>query len=89
MAKHSGARCWRLAAHGMSVCTSHGARHRDTVRIGSAHWNYQGKNQTRADRAEYSRRLGELRQIEAAMFLLAVAAPGAKRWSGRKPKSSI
>jgi hypothetical protein len=89
MAKHSGARCWRLAGHGMPVCTSHGARRRDTVRAGSAHWNYQGKSETRVDRAERSRRLDELRQIEAAMFMLDLAAPGAKRWSGRKPKSSI
>ncbi len=84
-AKHSGTRCWRLAAHGGRVCTSHGYRPRETVRLGAAHWNYQAKGETRLDRAERSARLTELRDLEASMVLLGVLE-GA-RWRGRKPKA--
>ena len=87
-AKHSGTRCWRLAAHNGNVCTSHGYRKRETVRTGPAHWNYQSKGETKLDRAERSRRLDELRQMEAVAFHLGLVAPGSKRWPGRKPKGS-
>ncbi len=85
-AKHSGLRCWRLGAHGGSVCTSHGYRPRQTVRCGAAHWNYQSKGETKTDRAKHSRVLNELRQIEALAFSMGLVAPGSKRWPGRKPR---
>ena len=85
-AKHSGDRCWRLAAHGGRVCTSHGYRPRETFRSGPDHWNFQAKGQTRLDRAEQSLRLDEIRQLEAISFGLGLVAPGSKRWPGRKPR---
>jgi hypothetical protein len=69
----------------MPVCRYHGSHKHNGAKSCEQHWNYQGKNETKQDRAERSRRLSELRKIEATIFQLGLAAPGSKRWSGRKP----
>jgi hypothetical protein len=82
-AKHNGQRCQNPAAHGLGVCRMHGARRPETVRRGPDHPGYRHGAETLPAKAERSRRLAELRALEADMTKLGVLE-GAQ-WRGRKP----
>jgi hypothetical protein len=82
--KARGAQCMNPAAFGMSVCRYHGARRPATVKRGADHPQYRHGRETLEAKAERSRGLAELRDLEALSFALGLAA-GA-RWRGRKPK---
>ncbi len=85
--KARGDRCRNPAAYKMPVCRFHGARHPETIQKGEQHPAYRHGNETLAAKAERSRRLTELRDIEAVMFAIGMVAPGSTRARGRKPKS--
>lgn len=62
----------------------HGARHRETIKKGADHPNYQHGNETLPAKAARSAKLTELRQIEGTMALLGILE--GPKWRGRKPK---
>jgi len=82
--KARGAQCMNPAAYGSAACRYHGARRQETVRRGANHPQYRHGGETLGAKAERSRGLAELRDLEALSFALGLAA-GA-RWRGRKPK---
>jgi hypothetical protein len=88
-AKHSGARCRNPAVvcWGGSgrVCRMHGARKAGTVRRGVEHPQYRHGEETLEAKAERSRKLAELRDLEALSCALGIVS--GPRWRGRKPKS--
>ena len=71
------------AAFGMAVCRCHGARRQETVRRGANHPQYRHGGETLEAKAERSRGLAELRELEALSFALGLAS--GPRWRGRKP----
>ena len=73
------------AAFGMSVCRYHGARRPATVKRGANHPQYRHGGETLEVKAERSRRLAELWELEALSFALGLAS--GPRWRGRKPKT--
>jgi hypothetical protein len=90
-AKHSGSRCRNPAvvAWGSSgrVCRMHGARRPGTIRRGANHPQHRHGRETLEAKAERSRGLAELRDLEALSFALGLASGG--RWRGRKPKADV
>ena len=61
----------------------HGARRPETVRRGANHPHYRHGGETLEAKAERSRRIAELRDLEALSFTLGLAT--GQRWRGRKP----
>lgn len=84
-AKHSGTRCWRLASYDMPTCYVHGARKAHTIRRGASHPQYRHGGETLEAKAERSRVLAELRDLEALSFTLGLVSEATSRWRGRKP----
>jgi hypothetical protein len=84
--KARGAQCMNPAAYGMPVCRFHGARKPATVRRGATHPQYRHGGETLEAKAERSKKLAELREIEALSFALGMMAPGSTRTRGRRPK---
>lgn len=80
-----GAPCFNLAAYGMNFCRYHGGRPSSTVRRGTDHPAFKHGLETIEAKAERSKKLTELRDLEAMMFDLGLASPNATRWRGRKP----
>lgn len=80
--KARGAQCMNPAAYGMKVCRYHGARRPDTVKRCADHPQYKHGNETREAKAERSRRLAELRELEELSFALGFAS--GPKWRGRK-----
>jgi len=85
--KARGAQCFNPAAFGMAVCRYHGARRPETIRRGANHPQCRHGRETLEAKAERSRRLAELRELEALSFALGLASGG--RWRGRKPKADV
>ena len=83
--KARGDRCRNPAAYGMKVCRYHGARKPETIRRGANHPQHRHGLETGESKAERSRRLAELRDLEALSFALGAAT--GPRWRGRKPLS--
>jgi hypothetical protein len=83
--KCSGERCPHPAAFGMPTCRKHGARRPVTVKRGKDHPQYRHGRATPEGKAENSRRLAELRNLEALSFAFGLAV--GPRWRGRKPKT--
>ena len=83
-AKHSRQQCKNPAAYKCATCRMHGARRPSSIKHGADHPGYRHGQETLQAKAERSRRLGELRELEALSFDLALAS-GAK-WRGRKPR---
>ena len=88
--KRSGSRCknpavvwWGLAP---TVCRMHGARKRATVRQDENHPQYKHGGGTLEAKAGRSKRLAELRELEALSFAVGIAI--GPRWRGRKPVRS-
>jgi hypothetical protein len=81
--KARGAQCFNPAAFGTAVCRYHGARRPETVKRGSNHPQYRHGRETLEAKAQRSRRLAELRDLEALSFALGLAS--GPRWRGRKP----
>ena len=67
----------------MSICHYHGAKKPEAIKRGASHPQYRHGLETIEAKAERSKRLGELRELEALSFALGMAT-GAK-WRGRKP----
>ena len=65
----------------------HGARRPETVRRGANHPQYRHGGETLEVKAERSRGLAELRDLEALSFALGLAV--GPRWRGRKPNSLL
>lgn len=84
--KARGDQCWNPAAFGMSVCRYHGARQACTIGRGANHPQYRHGEETLEAKAERSRRLAELRDLEALSFALGLAR--GSRWRGRRPKEN-
>ena len=78
-----GKQCRNPAAYGMTVCRYHGARKPETIKRGANHPQYRHGQETMMAKAERSKRLGELRELEVLSFALGLAA--GPRWRGRKP----
>ena len=81
--KRSGRRCLNPAAYGCKTCRMHGARKYTAIRRGSDHPNFRHGNETLSAKAQRSRALGRLRQLEDLMHLLEMTTAG--RTVGRKP----
>jgi hypothetical protein len=75
--------CLNPAAFGMAVCRYHGARKPGTIRRDANHPQYRYGGETLDAKAKRSRRLAELRDLEALSFTLGLAS--GPRWRGRKP----
>lgn len=84
--KARGDRCHNPAAYGAPVCRYHGAKRSEVIKRGVAHWNYQHGKETLEARAGQSKRLAELRELEALTFEYGLVPEGSPRWRGRKPK---
>ena len=82
--KARGDQCFNPAAFDMAVCRYHGARRPETVRRGANCPQYRHGRETLEAKAERSRGLAELRDLEALTFALGLAK--GPRWRGRKPK---
>lgn len=84
-AKHSRVQCKNpaVASWGACVCRMHGARRPETIKRGPDHPNYHHGNDTLEAKADRSRRLAELRELEGGMAVLGVLT--GPRWRGRKP----
>ena len=65
----------------------HGARRVETVKQGANHPQYRHGRETLTAKAERSRRLAELRVLEAALYAHGMAT--GPRWRGRKPKGQL
>ena len=63
-------RCRNPAAFNTSVCRYHGARRPASIKRGKTHPNYQHGEETLEAKAERSKKLGELRELENIMHLL-------------------
>jgi hypothetical protein len=85
--KARGDRCRNPAAFGMAVCRYHGARSSETVRRGANHPQYRHGGETLEAKAERSRGLAELRDLECLMLALGVM--DGSRWGGRHPKHQV
>lgn len=83
--KRSGARCNNPAAvsWGYTVCRMHGARKRSTVKQGQDHPGWKHGGETLEAKAERSKKLAELREIETIGH--AIGLFHGPRWRGRKP----
>ena len=81
--KARGDQCRNPAAYKMSICHYHGAKKPEAIKRGASHPQYRHGLETIEAKAERSKRLGELRELEALSFALGMAT-GAK-WRGRKP----
>lgn len=71
----------------MRVCRYHGAKKPETIKRGADHPQYRHGGETLQAKAERSRKLMELRELEALSFALGLASGG--RWRGRKPKADV
>lgn len=85
--KARGDRCRNPAAYGMAVCRYHGAKKPEAIKRGASHPHYKHGHETRKAKAERSRKLTELRELEAVSFALGLAS--GVRWRGRKPKADV
>lgn len=83
--KARGDQCRNPAAYGMSACRYHGARKRATIKRGTDHPQYRHGGETLQAKAKRSKKLAELRELEALSFALGIAS--GPRWRGRKPKN--
>ena len=63
----------------------HGARRPETVRRGANHPQYRHGRETLVAKVKRSRKLAELRDLEALSFTLGLAS--GPKWRGRKPKT--
>lgn len=81
--KRRGSRCWNPAAFGMPVCRYHGSHKQTNAKTPEQHWNYKHGRETKKSKADRSAMLAELRELEAASFVLGIAS--GSRWAGRKP----
>ena len=80
-------RCLNPTAFGCkTACRFHGARRPETIKKGRDHPLWVHGRETKASKADRSRKLAELRLIEAEMADLGVLE--GVRWRGRKPKGS-
>ncbi len=83
--KARGDGCRNPAAYGMAVCRYHGARKPSTIKRGADHPQYRHGDETIEAKAERSRRLVELRELELISFAYGLVPEGTPRWRGRKP----
>lgn len=82
LAKRTKDRCRNPAAWTCRTCRMHGAR--QSIKRGQNHPCYRHGDESLQAKAERSRRLVELRELEALSFSLGFAT--GPRWRGRKPK---
>ena len=75
------------AAFGMAVCRYHGARRPETIKRGANHPQYRHGGETLEAKAERSRRLTELGDLECLMLALGVL--DGSRWRGRRPRRQV
>lgn len=84
--KARGDQCRNPAAYGMAVCRYHGARKPETIMQGANHPRYKHGQETITAKAKRSKRLVELRELEALSFAFGLVT--APRWRGRKPRTT-
>jgi len=85
--KSTSEQCKNPSAWGCKTCRYHGARRPSSIKRGANHPQYRHGQETLEVKAERSRRLTELYELEALSFKLGLAS--GSRWRGRKPKSSL
>lgn len=89
--KRSGARCKNPAVAAASwgrswnVCRMHGAKQSSAIKRGADHPQYKHGFETRDAKAERSKRLAELRDLESLAYACQLVV--GPKWRGRKPKS--
>lgn len=85
--KARGDRCRNPAAYGMKACRYHGARKPETIKRGANHPQHRHGEETLEAKAARSRRLAELRHLEALSYAHGLIPEGTPRWRGRKPRA--
>ncbi len=68
------------------MCRYHGAKKPEAIKRGTTHPHYRHGRETLRAKAERSKRLLELRELEALSFTCGLVFKGTPRWRGRKPK---
>jgi len=63
-ARSTGNQCLNPAAFGCKTCRYHGARRRETVKVGKAHPQYKHGERTKAAILKYRRTMSELQYLE-------------------------
>ena len=63
-ARSTGNRCLNPAAFGCKTCRYHGARRRETVKIGKAHPNYRRGVRTKKAIEQYRQKMLEIRVLQ-------------------------
>ena len=63
-ARSTGNQCLNPAAFGCKTCRYHGARRRETVKVGKAHPQYKHGERTKAAISKYRRTMSELQRLE-------------------------
>ena len=67
-AKSTGQRCLNPAAYGCHTCRMHGARKQNSIKRGKEHPNYRHGMETILSKRTRSRKLAELKAIEAELL---------------------
>lgn len=75
------------AAYGMAVCGYHGAKKPTAIKRSANHPQYRHGREALEAKAERSKRLAELRELEALSYAYGLVPAGTPRWRGRKPKA--
>lgn len=78
--------CGNPTPYGMTVCRYHGARKPEAIGKGANHPQYRHGKETLETKAERSKFLAELREIEALSLAYGLAPAGTPRWWGSKPR---
>lgn len=82
--KARGDRCRNPSAYGMRVCRYHGAKKPEAIKRGANHPQYRHGQETREAKAERSKKLTELRELEALSIAFGLVT--GPRWRGRQPR---
>ena len=83
-ARSTGNQCLNPAAFGCKTCRYHGARRRETVKVGKAHPQYTHGERTREAISKYRKTMSELQTVERLGHGLGVLM--GPRTTGRKLK---
>ena len=81
-ARSTGNQCLNPAAFGCSSCRVHGARRRETVKVGKAHPQYKHGERTRKAISNYRASMLQLQDIEALAYFSGVLT--GPKTTGRK-----
>jgi hypothetical protein len=72
----------------MTVCRHYGAKKPTAIKRGANHPQYRHGRETLEAKTECSKRLAELRELEALSFACGLVPEGTPRWRARKPRKA-